>query len=236
LTARLRLEYDGTDFAGWARQPELRTVQQTVEEAIATVQRAPVTLTVAGRTDRGVHARGQVASHEGEPAPIRNLNALLPDDVAVLASEEAPEGFDARRDARSRTYRYRIHTSSAPSPFERNRSLWWPRPIDRDALGACAAALLGTHDFTAFTPTETDHVRFERDVFRAEWVDEPGDVLAFWIEADTFMRHMVRILVGTMLEGLQPDRFAALLEGRPRSDAGATAPAHGLYLEDVAYP
>jgi len=236
LTARLRLEYDGTEFAGWARQPGLRTVQETVEEAIGTVLRGPVTLTVAGRTDRGVHARGQVASHDGEPAPIRNLNALLPPDVCVLASEEAADGFDARRDARSRTYRYRIHTRSAPSPFERNRALWWPRPIDREALDACAAALLGTHDFTAFTPTETDHVRFERDVLRAEWVQEPGDVLALWIEADTFMRHMVRILVGTMLEGIAPDRFAALLEGRPRGDAGATAPAHGLYLEGVAYP
>ena len=236
MTAHLRLEYDGTEFAGWATQPGLRTVQETIESALVTVLRREVTLTVAGRTDRGVHARGQVASHDGEPAPIRNLNALLPSDVAVLASEAAPDGFDARRDARSRTYRYRIHTRSAPSPFEQNRALWWPRPLDRAALDACAAALPGTHDFTAFTPTETDHVRFERDVLRAEWVDEPGDVLAFWIEADTFMRHMVRVLVGTMLEGTRPDRFAELLEGRPRSAAGATAPAHGLYLESVAYP
>jgi tRNA pseudouridine38-40 synthase len=206
-----------------------------LEDALATLVRCEPALTVAGRTDRGVHARGQVASYEGPPAPVRNLNALLPDDVAVLASEAAPNGFDARRDALSRTYRYRLLARDQPSAFERGRALWWPRPLERERLDACAAALPGRHDFTAFTPTESDHVRFERDVMRAEWVEEPGGVLAFVIEADTFMRHMVRVLVGTMLEGVSPRDFERLLLGRPRSAAGATAPPHGLYLESVRY-
>jgi tRNA pseudouridine38-40 synthase len=210
-------------------------VQGVLQEALGTVLRRPAELTVAGRTDRGVHARGQVASHAGEPAPLRNLNAVLPGDVSALASKAAADAFDARRDARSRTYRYRVLTRAAPSPFERGRALWWPRPLDRTALDTCAEALVGRHDFTAFTPTDTDHVRFERHVLRAEWLEEPNEVLAFWIEADTFMRQMVRILVGTMLEGVRPERFARLLEGATRSEAGATAPAHGLYLESVRY-
>jgi tRNA pseudouridine38-40 synthase len=206
-----------------------------LEEALRTVLQREVPLTVAGRTDRGVHARGQVASHGGEPAPARSLNGVLPRDVSVLVSESAKQGFDARRDAKSRTYRYRVLRRSVRSPFERDRALWWPRPLDRAVLDACAAALPGRHDFTAFTPTETDHVRFERDVLRAEWVDESEHVLAFVIEADTFMRNMVRVLVGTMLDGVSPERFRGLLEGRPRSEAGATAAPQGLYLESVSY-
>jgi tRNA pseudouridine38-40 synthase len=240
VTARLLIEYDGGGFAGWARQPQQRTVQAVLEEALQTVTRREVRLTVAGRTDTGVHARGQVASHDGEPARASALNGVLPPDVRVVASEPAPDGFDARRDALSRTYRYRLLTREAASPFERGRALHWPHRLDHELLHRCAAAIVGTHDFTAFTPTQTDHVLFTRNVLRAEWrpAREPN-IIEFWIEAESFMRHMVRILVGTMLEVAGGRRghedFTRLLTGRPRHEAGDTAAAHGLYLESVRY-
>jgi len=262
MVTKLTLEYDGTDFIGWARQPGLRTVQEVLERALRTVlgetgaDGEPLALTVAGRTDRGVHAWGQVAGYRHEAVDPRRLNALLPKDVSVLVAQPADEGFDARRDAISRTYCYRLLARGSRSPFERQHALWWPGGLDRGLLDECARALLGTHDFTAFTPTDTDHVRFEREVLRAEWragaVREDAwasggggegageGLLEFWIEADTFMRHMNRTLVGTMLEVASGRRtstdFAHLLEGRPRAEAGPTAPAHGLALASVAYP
>ncbi|MEX0992537.1 MAG: tRNA pseudouridine(38-40) synthase TruA [Solirubrobacterales bacterium] len=242
-TYKLTLEYCGTDFQGWAMQPGKRTVEAVLAGAVETVLTEQVKLTVAGRTDAGVHAWGQVASFDSQrdadpPLLERSLNGLLAHDIAVVGAERAPDGFDARRDARSRSYCYRVLRRSDPSPFERGRALWWPHDFDEKSLGECAAALAGTHDFTAFTPTQTGHTHFEREIVSARW-DREGDIAAFRIEADTFMRHMVRVVVGTMLEVARGrgdvDEFVRLLEGAPRSAAGPTAEPHGLYLASVSY-
>jgi tRNA pseudouridine38-40 synthase len=242
-TVRLEIEYDGGGFKGWAAQPGLRTVQGELETALETILGESVVLAVAGRTDTGVHARGQVASfNTGVEVPVglnRRLNGIIPRDLTVTAAGVVEDCFDARRDAISRTYVYRVQTRPSPSPFEEGRALWWPHRFDRETLEACAATLLGTHDFTAFTPTQTDHVRFNRDIFHASWSWQE-DLAVFRITADAFMRSMVRVLVGTQLEVACGRRtvesFTSLLQGAPRSTAGDTAPPHALYLTSVSYP
>jgi tRNA pseudouridine38-40 synthase len=226
----------------------MRTVQGELEGALERILHAPTPLTVAGRTDAGVHAWAQVASFtvDGNPPPElgRALNSMTGPDLAVQSVEPTEDGFDARRQARSRTYCYRILTERTSNPFEAGVSLFWPHRADRAELARCGDALRGTHDFTAFTPTQTEHVRFERDVFRADWHEKPavlgeGTVLELWIEADAFMRSMVRVLVGTMLEvggGRRTfEDFQSLLKGAPRERAGDTARAHGLHLARVSY-
>lgn len=254
---RLDIEYDGTPFKGWARQEGTPTIQGLIERALeVSLRTEPIRLKVAGRTDAGVHALGQVASFEydGEmPGTIiRSLNGLTPVEIAIRAVTPAEHGFDARRDAVSRTYCYRLLTRRPGSPFAPRRAWWLTREIDREALDLCAEAVCGQHDFTAFTPTDTYHTRFERIIHSADWIDEPGltdpvtgsvsetDTLQFWITGDTFMRSMVRILVGTMVEVADGTRsmaaFRDLLEGGERPSAGVTAPAEGLYFVRVDYP
>lgn len=242
-THRLDIAYDGTGFSGWAVQPGKRTVQGELEEALGRVLGEPTRLTVAGRTDAGVHALGQVASFTAEddvPRSLRRaLNALTGPDLAVTAAGPAPDGFDARRSATSRRYRYRLETASVPSPFEHGRALHWPYRFDRGLADRCAEAVRGVHDFTAFTPTDTRHRHFHREVLDATWTQEGESVLAFEIEADAFLRGMVRALVGTVLEVAAGRReigeFERLLTGGARPQAGDSVAAHGLYLLRVSY-
>jgi tRNA pseudouridine38-40 synthase len=232
-TLRLTLAYDGTDFHGWATQPGLRTVCGELARAL---ELAPAALRVAGRTDAGVHAAANVASVEVERAlPLGALNGRLPPDLAVTEATEAGPEFDARADARARSYVYRLNTGPAPDPFRSRFELHHPRPLDLAALQECAAACVGRHDFTAFTPTETQHVLFQRTVREAAWSRGGNGRLELRLTADAFLRHMVRVLVGTMLERPDPDLFRRLLGGAPRSLAGRTAPPHGLTLESVEY-
>jgi tRNA pseudouridine38-40 synthase len=238
------VEYDGAGFYGWAAQPGRRTVEEELRGALSTVLRQPVKLTVAGRTDAGVHASGQVLHFDAEtgldPGTISyKASAVLPEDVALRRCVVAPTGFDARGSATSRGYEYRVLNAPIRSPLRRKRTVHVAKPLDLPALREAAALVRGEHDFRAFTPTESHHVRFRRVVYESRWESCDGGLLVYRVAANSFLYGMVRALVGTMLEvgrgRYDLVDFERLLGGAERSDAGPAAPARGLTLAGVDY-
>lgn len=244
MRARLVLSYRGDRYAGWQRQDNALTVQQVVEEAVARLAGSPVAVTGSSRTDAGVHARGQSAHLDlPRPLPLRALvhgvNHHLPDDVRVLAAHEVEDGFHARKSALGKEYRYRLSRAEVVSPLDSPFVVKVPREIDPGRMETASAYLLGRHDFSAFALAGGSHGQPFRRIDAASWTED-GDELRFTVVGDGFLRGMVRALVGTLIEvGLgrrSPEALAELLAGRPRSEAGPTAPAHGLTLERVFYP
>jgi tRNA pseudouridine38-40 synthase len=245
LQLRLLVEYEGTAYLGWQLQPDGPTVQGVLEQALATALREPVRVRAAGRTDTGVHACGQVVAAPVSRVPedldrlLKSLNALTPDDVAIRALEVVGDDFDPRRHAKSRRYEYRILTSRPPSAFWRRYAWHHPVPLDEGAMATAAAVLVGEHDFAAFRAADADPVRSTARRVLASDLVRDGDLLVYRIEATAFLKHMVRNVVGTLVEvGLgerPPGAIADLIASRDRTRAGATAPPHGLTLVAVRY-
>lgn len=241
---RLILSYRGGPYAGWQRQDNALAVQEVVEGALSQLLERQVRVVAAGRTDAGVHARGQVA-HLVLPEPfsarglVHGVNHHLPSDIRILGADRMPDGFHARKHAEGKEYAYRVVRTRVLSPLDAPFAIRVAEDLDLDAMARAAALLPGRHDFTAFALAGGSHGQPFRRIFRARWVEE-GRYLAFRVEGEGFLRGMVRSLVGTLLEvgrgKRSTDSFAALLEGMPRSAAGPTAPARGLVLERVWYP
>jgi tRNA pseudouridine38-40 synthase len=246
---KLTLAYDGTRFVGWQRQADGESIQGLLEEALARFEGAPVTVHGAGRTDAGVHARGQVASanvtfaHATETI-VRALNAQLPEDIRILEVVDAPPGFHARFSARSKSYRYQIRAGTVGDPFTREFVWQLPEPLNVDAMTDAAAALVGRHDFAAFQSVGTEVASTTRTIFRSQFstterLERPERLLVYEVTADGFLRHMVRAIVGTLVEigrgWRSVESMAQLIEQGTRAQAGATAPPHGLFLVRVDY-
>ena len=241
---KLVLEYDGTRYVGWQVQPNGASIQAEVERALEELHKAPRRVTAAGRTDAGVHALGQVASFfEREPLPLKaylqGMNALLPSDVAVRAASLEPDGFDARRSASGKRYRYRIENGPSRAPLSRNIAWQCFRPLDAEAMRAAAVHLVGRHDFACFQAADCACAHAVRTIHRCEVTGSTGGRIDVVLEATAFVRHMVRNITGTLVEvgmGKRPaDSLPSLLLTRDRALAGPTAPPQGLCLEEVFY-
>ena len=243
---KLTLAYDGTRFVGWQRQADGESIQGLLEEALARFEGAPVTVHGAGRTDAGVHALGQVASASvtfTHPAAtiVRALNAQLPEDIRVVDIADAAPDFHARFRARSKTYRYQIRAGTVGDPFTRAFVWQLPEPLDVAAMTDAAAALVGRHDFAVFQSAGTEVASTVRTIFRSELstTERSERLLVYEVAADGFLRHMVRAIVGTLVEigrgGRSAESMAQLIGHGTRAQAGATAPPHGLFLVSVDY-
>ncbi len=241
---KLVLEYDGARYVGWQVQPNGPSIQAEVERALEELHRAPRRVTAAGRTDAGVHALGQVVSFfEREPLPVKayvqGMNALLPPDVAVRAASLEPDGFDARRSASGKRYRYRIENGPTRAPLSRNAAWQVFRPLDAGAMRAAAVHLLGRHDFACFQAADCACAHAVRTVRRCDVIGETGGRIDLVLEATAFVRHMVRNIAGTLCDVGLGKRGAGtippLLLTRDRSLAGPTAPPQGLCLEEVHF-
>ncbi len=241
---RLIIEYDGTRYHGWQRQKKDTTIQATIEDALALVTRQKISLIGSGRTDAGVHALGQVASfkcHTRLNADTfqKALNSLLPKDIVIKACHEMPLEFHARYDVKSKLYQYRILNRPLPSALMRCH-IWHIRtPLNTDSINQALQFLLGRHDFKAFEATGSPRSHTQRTILKADWVIEKEDIHSFYVEADGFLRYMVRNLVGTLVEvglnRISVEFFRRILSSKDRRQAGATAPPQGLYLSRVEY-
>jgi tRNA pseudouridine38-40 synthase len=244
-TFRLTIEYDGTDFSGWQIQPQVRTVQGVLEEGLATMLRTPVRIQGAGRTDAGVHARGQVASFEAEtdlsPERIqKGLSALCRPDVSVVEAAVAPDGFNARFDAQGKHYRYRVLCRRTPSPLERKTCYFVPQPLDGDAMKAAAERLVGAHDFRGFRASDCGREKTVCHLSEVSLKRDDRGLLTIDVRGNFFLKYMVRIIAGTLIDigrgRKQPEVIQAIFDTGDRTLAGITAPPGGLTMMQVYYP
>jgi tRNA pseudouridine38-40 synthase len=244
MNFKIIIEYDGTNYHGWQRQKDDRTIQQEIEKALSTMTAGQVSLNGSGRTDAGVHAFGQVANFLCQTdlsAAVfqKGLNSILPDDIVIKDCRLVDEAFHARHDVKSKIYQYKILNRKIPSAIKRQYSWFIRRELDTAAMRSAVSYIIGSHDFKSFEGTGSPRSHTTRNIMAADLIEHKNGSLTFKIEADGFLKYMVRNIVGTLvdvgLNKITPAEFKGILESKDRSNASATAPAHGLFLMEVKY-